>query len=166
MKPEHKIRLERIRDHLGISLSVQDSKFNTAVRNVAVKRLKSLHGQNANIADGEKFLAKTASHLNITFEEVRSQEDITRLEDQYLRQNKEIAFGQLELELRNSDVDALLFRRQQKKGHFVAVLNLQDTDSRGYWNRAHEISHRLIEPPQKELLFRHRAIIPISLRVL
>lgn len=157
MKLEHRNKLERIRDYLGISHHVQEVRFNTAVCHAAIKQLKKIHGQHANIVVGEEFLEKTASHLNITFEEVRSHIDIARLEDHYLKQNNEIAFGQLELELRKPDVDALLFRRQKKEGHFVAVLNLQDTENRAFWSRAHEISHRLIEPPQKELKFRHRA---------
>ena len=165
MKLEHQNKLERIRNYLGISHRVQDTRFNTAVRHAAVKRLKKIHGQRANIVAGEEFLEKTASHLNIKFEEVRSQSDITRLEDHYLKRN-EIAFGQLELELSKSDVDALLFRRQKKEGHFVAVLNLQDTESRAFWSRAHEISHRLIEPPQKEIMFRHRANLANSVEEL
>lgn len=157
IKLEHQNKLERIRDYLGISHSVLDSKFNIAVHRAAVNRLNQIHGHYANITGGLDFMEKTASHLNITFEEVRSQEDIARLEDHYIKQNNEIGFGQLESELKKPDVDALLFRRQQKIGHFVAVLNLQDTENRAYWNRAHEISHRLIEPPQQELMFRHRA---------
>ena len=115
MKLEHQNKLERIRDHLGISLSVQDSRFITAVRHAAVKRLDKIHGRYVNIGGGEEFLEKTASALNITFEEVRSQEDITRLEDHYLKQNNEIAFGQLELELRNSDVMPCYSEGSRKK---------------------------------------------------
>lgn len=37
---------------------------------------------------------------------------------------------------------------------WVAVLNLQASESRGYWSRAHELVHRIAEPPQELLPFR------------
>jgi len=37
---------------------------------------------------------------------------------------------------------------------WVAVLNLTITEDRAYWNKYHELSHRLAEPPQKILPFR------------
>ena len=38
------------------------------------------------------------------------------------------------------------------------MINLQETEARGYWSRPHEIVHRLAEPPQRRLpFFRHRA---------
>ena len=37
---------------------------------------------------------------------------------------------------------------------WVAVLNLQDTAAKAYWNRFHELAHRIAEPPQGILPFR------------
>lgn len=61
----------------------------------------------------------------------------------------------------NSTDDALLFQRLHASVDApdcsVAVLNLKEADARAYWNRSHEITHRLIEPPQNDLPFyRHR----------
>jgi hypothetical protein len=43
---------------------------------------------------------------------------------------------------------------ERERDRWVAVLNLQDSDSRAYWNRFHELSHRIAEPPQGILPFR------------
>ena len=37
---------------------------------------------------------------------------------------------------------------------WVAVLNLQQGEAKSYWNKFHELSHRIVEPPQKILPFR------------
>ena len=55
-------------------------------------------------------------------------------------------------------MDALLFERMNAKerdpDRWVAVLNLQETAAKAYWNRFHELSHRIAEPPQGILPFR------------
>jgi hypothetical protein len=56
----------------------------------------------------------------------------------------------------------LLFQRlnatAQDPDRWVAVLNMTITEDRAYWNRFHELSHRLAEPPQLLLPFRRQLI--------
>jgi hypothetical protein len=73
-----------------------------------------------------------------------------------------LGFGLLEKELSDPSVDALLFQRvnvdTDSPERWIAVINLQETEARGYWNRPHELVHRLAEPPQQRLpFFRHRS---------
>jgi hypothetical protein len=109
-------------------------------------------------AKGEAIAAKLASHYGVKFEEVHSARDIDALEDHYLRGKKELTFGVLRQELADPGVDALLFRRNNARidepDQWIAVLNLLVTTDRAYWDRFHELSHRLAEPPQLLLRFR------------
>jgi hypothetical protein len=155
MSPEDKHRLHEIRSYLDVRAKISDSDFESEVVARSASKLADIH-KSISSKDGENFILDVAKNLNVAFEEIHSPEDVTNIRDKYLRQ-KELGLGQLELELRNPNVDALLFKRQQKPNHYIAILNLQETSSRAYWNRAHETSHRLIEPPQRELFHRHRA---------
>ena len=69
-----------------------------------------------------------------------------------------MGFALLREEIHSPNVDALLFQRTNANpddpDRWVAVLNLTITEDRAYWNRFHELSHRLAEPPQKILPFR------------
>ncbi len=152
---EHIHRLDAIREYMDVKAKVNDPDFETEVIVASKRKLENNYNNSAMVDNGEHFISNIASNLNIAFEEIRTPEDVTYLQNKYLKQN-ELGFGQLELELQVPNVDALLFKRQHKPNHYVAVLNLQDTEARVYWNKAHEVSHRLIEPPQKELFHRHR----------
>jgi hypothetical protein len=110
---------------------------------------------------GEEISLGLGEHLCVTFEEVHGPHDVVELEDRYLKGKKEIGFAQLRGELERPGVDALLFERmnadEEEADRFVAVLNLQDSDAKAYWNRYHELSHRIAEPPQRILpLRRHQ----------
>ena len=153
---EEEHRLLEMREYLDVTAKIDDKDFEREVVVASSSKLNTLLSSPKHNS-GEDFILDIASKLKIHFEEVHTPEDVDRLKDEYLKKEKEIGFGQLELELNNPDVDALLFKRQKKPDHYVAVLNLQNTGSRAYWNRSHETSHRLIEPPQKELFHRHRA---------
>ena len=79
-----------------------------------------------------------------------------------MKGQRELGFAQLETELANPNVDALLFERQMA-GEFdddkwVAVLNLQKSEARSFFNRAHELSHRIAEPPQGLLPFKRHGL--------
>ncbi len=84
--------------------------------------------------------------------------DVAELEDRYLKGKREIGFAQLRGELDQPGVDALLFQRMhagpRDPDRWVAVLNLQETRAKAYWNRFHEMIHRIGEPPQRILPFR------------
>lgn len=102
---------------------------------------------------GEALALRTAAHYQVRFEEVRIEEDITSLEQKYLIGKKELGFARLREEIHSPKVDALLFQRLNANpddlDKWVAVLNLTFTEDRAYWNRYHELSHRLAEPPRK-----------------
>lgn len=109
---------------------------------------------------GELVAAKLAAHYRLQFEEVRTKRDIDALEDRYLRRKRELGFAQLRDELQDPRVDALLFKRihaaEDDPDRWVAVLNLLLTEDRRYWNKFHELSHRVAEPPQQLLPFRRQ----------
>ena len=110
---------------------------------------------------GEDILGHVAAQLQVRFEEVRGDADIAALEKKYLHEQREIGFGQLEIELNDPGVDAILFKRMHASDYaddrWVAVLNLREGEWRAYWSRAHELIHRIAEPPQYRLPFhRHR----------
>ena len=110
---------------------------------------------------GEVIADALAEHYGVTFEEVRDAEDVDLLEDKYLKQRGELGFARLRKELKDPHVDALLFRRMHASvgdaDEYVAVLNLQDSDAKLYWNKKHELTHRIAEPQQRLLPFRrHR----------
>jgi hypothetical protein len=111
---------------------------------------------------GEFFSQKIAQELQVKFEEVHDDADINTLEDVYLRGKGEIGFAMVRQEIQSPNVDALLFQRtnaqRDEPDRWVAVLNLTVTKDRAYWNRYHEIAHRLAEPPQYLLPFRRQLI--------
>ena len=116
----------------------------------------------ANPKTGEEIATVLAAHFSVHFEEVRGPVDIDLLENNYLRQKRELGFGRLREELEDPHVDALLFRRMRAQPHdpdkWVAVLNLQLTDAKAYWDRFHEITHRAAEPAQRVLPFRRHRV--------
>lgn len=109
---------------------------------------------------GEVFATRIAKNQQVQFEEVHGEEDITDLEERYLRAKREMGFALLREEIISPNVDALLFQRQnahlRDPDRWVAVLNMTHTKDRAYWNRFHELSHRLAEPPQLSLPFRRQ----------
>jgi hypothetical protein len=153
-------RLLAVREYLGVRAKPQDANFDREVVEAAIAKVRPLIEARADYT-GEEISAAIAGHLSVHFEEVRSSADIVALEQKYLVERRELGFGLLAHELADPSVDALLFQRMHAApndpDHWVAVMNLQETEARGYWNRAHEMVHRLAEPPQKRLaFFRHR----------
>jgi hypothetical protein len=107
---------------------------------------------------GEQIALGLGDHLCLTFEEVHGPCDIDEIETRYLKGKREIGFAQLRGELAQPGVDALLFQRmnagERDPDRWVAVLNLQQSAAKAYWNRFHELAHRIAEPPQRMLPFR------------
>lgn len=151
------MRLDAVADHLDIRLDPEDEGFNEAVISSCMTKVAPVI-TDAAATSGEEILAALGQHYSVLFEEVRSTADIERLEQKYLRGQRELGFAQLQSELADPNVDALLFQRQRAKDRdrdkWVAVLNLQQTETRSFWNRAHELSHRIAEPPQELLPFK------------
>jgi hypothetical protein len=154
---QEEMRLDAIATHLKIKSRFTEPTFADDVKAAClariapvVKKLLPCTGEDIALGLGEK--------LCLTFEEVHGPHDVSELEDRYLKGKKELGFAQLRDELNQPGVDALLFQRMHAEEHepdrWVAVLNLQESASKAYWNRFHELSHRIAEPPQKILPFR------------
>lgn len=155
------MRLDAVAEHLDIQIDPEDDGFNDAVISSCLSKVAPIIAD-ASATTGEEILAAVGRYYSVLFEEVRSSADIERLEQKYLRGQREIGFAQLQNELANPNVDALLFQRQKAQQHdrdkWVAVLNLQQTETRSFWNRAHELSHRIAEPPQGLLPFKRHGL--------
>lgn len=157
---EQRNRLLRIREYLDLRTSIDSPDFERDVIDACHERIDAML-EDAQPRCGEDVLAHVAQRLQVRFEEVHDDQDIAELEKKYLREQQEIGFAQLSIEFERPDVDALLFERlnadPDAADKWVAVLNLQETTSRGYWSRSHELIHRVAEPPQFNLRFyRHR----------
>lgn len=153
---ETSIRLDAIVKHLGIGKRWCGQESEKAVVQSCLSKVSVLlEGLEPS---GEALAVKTAKHFQVLFEEVRTENDINTLEQIYLYGKREIGFARLRDEIHSSNVDALLFQRMNANPNdidrWVAVLNLTITEDRAYWNKFHELSHRLAEPPQQVLPFR------------
>jgi hypothetical protein len=155
------IRLDSIAEHLKLRRRWGETGFEDDAVQACIRRLAPII-RKANPKTGEEIAAALAAHFSIHFEEVRGPGDIDLLENNYLRQKRELGFGRLREELEDPHVDALLFRRMRAQAHdpdkWVAVLNLQLTDAKAYWDRFHEIGHRAAEPAQRVLPFRRHRV--------
>lgn len=158
--PQDLLRLDAIAKHVGVKSRYPSSAFFADVAAACLART-------AKIIDallpctGEEIALALGRHFSVTFEEVYGPEDIDAVEHRYLKTKKEIGFAQLRKELATPGVDALLFERMNATeldaDRWVAVLNLQESAAKAYWNRFHELAHRIAEPPQMILPFRrHR----------
>jgi len=156
---ESELRLDAIVKYLGVGKrwAGQDSE-----KEVIDACLEKVSGLLVGLEPtGEALALKTAKHYQVSFEEVRVEEDITSIEQKYLYGKRELGFARLREEIHSPNVEALLFQRinanQDDLDRWVAVLNLTITEDKAYWNRYHELLHRLAEPPQKILPFRRES---------
>jgi hypothetical protein len=151
------LRLDAIAQHLGVKSRFQQPSFDSDVVAACLSKIEPVV-KNLLPCTGEQIALGLGEHLSLTFEEVHGPSDVDELEDRYLKGKKEIGFAQLRGELDQPGVDALLFQRMhagpRDPDRWVAVLNLQETRAKAYWNRFHELAHRIAEPPQKILPFR------------
>lgn len=154
---DHEImRLDAIRSHLGLDCDPADLCFQEAVIGAVVKKLSPIV-KKAAPKTGEELVAVVAKKFGVRFEVVREEADIQRLKKHYVESRREIGFTLLDDELADPHIDALLFqlgKPDETDARYVAVLNLQRSRDREYWNGIHELSHRLAEPPQMTLPFR------------
>lgn len=151
------MRLDAIAKHLKVKARYEASSFTTDVTAACLARIAPVIDKLLPCT-GEDIALALGQHLYLTFEEVHGPDDVSKLEDRYLKGKREIGFAQLRGELRQPGVDALLFERmnahERDPDRWVAVLNLQETGAKAYWNRYHELAHRIAEPPQGILPFR------------
>lgn len=155
------IRLDRLAAHLGLSIQWEDPGFEQAVVASCLKSVRPIIEASKPV-NGEGVTEVLAKHFRVRFEEVRGLSDVEQLEKKYLHGHKELGFARLREELKDPDVDALLFQRnkatEQDHDRWVAVLNLQRTEAKAYWDRNHELVHRIAEPPQKSLPFKRHGL--------
>lgn len=154
------LRLDAIAENLNVKSRYEDSTFSADVRAASLARVAPVL-KKILPCTGEEIALRLGESLCLKFEEVHGPHDVAKLEDHYLKGKKEIGFAQLRDELETPGVDALLFQRMNAKAgdpdSWVAVLNLQESGAKAYWNKFHELSHRIAEPPQKILpLRRHQ----------
>jgi hypothetical protein len=151
------LRLDAIAKHLKVKTRYEDPTFAADVRAACLARITPILKEHGPFT-GEDIAQCLGDELCLTFEEVHGPHDVTKLEEHYLKGKKEIGFAQLRGEMDNPDVDALLFQRMNAEpgapDSWVAVLNLQEGRAKAYWNKFHELSHRIAEPPQRILPFR------------
>jgi len=150
-------RLDRVAAHLNLRSGPEDDRFADDVIRAVLRRLAPIVAE-AEATTGEDIMVALAETLDVKFEAVRTPHDIVRVRDHYTRSERQLGFAQLDDELADPQVDALLFqltpRPDEDQTRYVAVLNLQRGSSREFWNKGHELTHRIIEPPQKFLPFR------------
>lgn len=151
------MRLDAIAKHLKIKSRFPQDRFTDDVILACRSRIAPVVDKLLPCS-GEQIALGLGKHLHLTFEEVYGPHDVGELENRYIKGKKEIGFAQLRSELARPGVDALLFERMhaddRDPDRWVAVLNLQESAAKGYWNRYHELSHRIAEPPQGILPFR------------
>lgn len=155
------LRLDAIAKHLKLKIRYPADGFTESVIEACLERIAPVVDKLLPCS-GEQIALGLGKHLHLTFEEVRGPADVDDLLTRYLKGKKEIGFAQVPDQLALPDVDALLFERmhaqERDPDRWVAVLNLQDSDSRGYWSRHHELAHRIAEPPQGILPFKRHQI--------
>lgn len=160
-RAEHLLRLDGLADHLGLARKWGEPSFEQEAVAACLRQAAPIL-KSAKVQTGEEVAAALAAHFAVQFESVRHPADISRLEDKYLKQKREIGFARLRDEISNPSVDALLFQRiearPEEPDRWVAVLNLQGSDDRVYWSQFHELIHRIAEPAQKVLPFRRHRI--------
>jgi len=151
------MRLDSIAKHLKVKSRYPHASFTNEVIEACLSRIAPVVDKLLPCT-GEEVAIGLGEHLCLKFEEVHGPDDVGDLEHRYLKTKKEIGFAQLRDELARPGVDALLFERmhanERDPDRWVAVLNLQESKSKAYWNRFHELSHRIAEPPQGVLPFR------------
>lgn len=155
------LRLDAIAKHLGVKSRYPQPSFMFDVKTACLARISPII-EKMLPCTGEQIAKGLGEHLCVTFEEVHGAHDVSDIEDRYLRGKREIGFAQLREEMNQPGVDAVLFQRihakEQDPDRWVAVLNLKDSAARAYWNRFHELSHRIAEPPQQILPFRRHQL--------
>src|SRR5262245_37722823 len=102
-------RLDAVARHLKLRCRADDDEFLDAVTAAVIRRIKPII-QRAAPKNGEELVAAVAAHLNVHFEPVRSQSDIDRIRDHYVKKERQLGFAQLGEELADRRIDALLFQ--------------------------------------------------------
>jgi hypothetical protein len=135
------MRLDAVRRYLGLDCDPADMHFEGAVIGAVIKKLSPIV-EKAAPKTGEQIVQVVAKKFDVRFEIVKDQADIQRLKKHYIETRREIGFALLDKELSDPQIGALLFqlgKPDETNANFVAVLNLQRSRDRDYWNGIHEL---------------------------
>lgn len=157
-KPADIERVEQVALHLGLDCRPQDDDFIDQVIAAALKKIKRVAARHKP-AKAEGLIAVIAEEFHVQFETVRNTAEIKQLQRHYVKQGQ-YGLAQVDDEFADGGTDALLFRVTQddeQTDRYVAVINLIHSKHREFWNKIHELVHRLIEPLQKMFVWRRRA---------
>jgi hypothetical protein len=132
----------------------------SAIRNYCQRRIKGIvydFGGIGQIKDLSQLLMVVSSYLQVKFEEIYDDNDLTVITQKYINKG-ELIFCNLHRELDN-ETDGILIRLNYAKPwepKYVAVINCRGNRFwRAYFSKWHEVSHLLILPPsQMEFQFR------------
>lgn len=128
-----------------------------AIRNYCLRRVENIISAFGDVADLNQLLDIVSSHLQLTFEEVHDDEDLSEIAQKYLNR-KELIFGCIQKEL-DDETDGVLIRLQNAEAwepKFVAVINCRGNKIwRAYFSKWHEVSH-LLTTPRTQMTFQFR----------
>ncbi len=155
------LRLDQIAEHLNLRCRPDDEEFSEAAIRAVMRKIKPIIDR-AKPQTGEQLIQALAEASRVRFESVWDDADVVRIQHQYAKRQKELAFVTFDEYFADPNVDALLYKLQNARpeddSEYVAVLNLRKTQWREYWDKCHELTHRIAEPPQKTFLFRSHPV--------
>ncbi|KKL12930.1 hypothetical protein LCGC14_2530830, partial [marine sediment metagenome] len=153
----------KIADDLGLK---RHHNAERAIRNYCLRKVKSITTAFGEIKDLNQLLNVVSSHLQMKFEEVRDDEDLSRIAHKYTEKG-ELIFSNLHRELDN-ETDGILVRLNHAKPwepKYVAVINCRGNKVwRAYFSKWHEVGHLLTTPPtQMTFQFRRTPVFKKAL---
>lgn len=120
-----------------------------AIRNYCLRKVKGIVSAFGEITDLNQLLNVVSSHLQMKFEEIHDDEDLSLITQKYLKRG-ELIFSNLHREL-DDETDGILIRLNQAKAwepKYVAVINCRGNKIyRAYFSKRHEVGHLLTTPP-------------------
>ncbi len=153
------LRLDGIAQNLGIGKHWKGPPFEELAIAACVERVRKAIDLSC-LTQSEDVAQEIAKCHQVRFAEIKNDSDLIELERFYLYEQKELSFGLLRDEIMNPRVDALLIQRKKAEldapDRWIAVLNSLRTTDRAFWNKFHELGHRVSESPQM--------ILPLTVR--
>ena len=120
-----------------------------AIRNYCFKKVERIITAFGEIADLNQLLKVVSSNLQMIFEEVHDDEDLSLIAQKYLKKG-ELIFSNIHREL-DDETDGILIRLNNTntwESKFVSLINCRgDKIYRAYFSKWHEVAHLLTTPP-------------------
>src|SRR5262249_33230861 len=138
---------------LGLTPSEKPSRTIVAF---VIRRIKQI-AKKFSCTSLSDLLAAVAGEVDTIFEEVRTTEDLRKIQAKYVSKG-ERGFANLESELRGRSDYAITIRRLHRESwepQFVSVIDCRgEKVFRSYFSKWHELAHLLTLTPQMRLVFR------------